>query len=251
VKSSGRVVQTGTQQRSWAHFRHAKELIDGGTLGQVTLIRTYWYQNHIANQDAAHVDVNKVDWKRFLGTASDRPFDADQYAHWRWYWDFGSGAMTDLFVHWVDVAQWYLNDDQPRRATATGVKALLQQRQTPDTMSAALSYSKAIVEFDCSLLGYIEGGGLMIRGAKGAMRLHRSGFEVYNEVPHYTEAFTTPPVALKENSPHDGEVDHMKNFLDCVRSRGTPTAPVEVGVAAARAGHAANLALRGNGVWMA
>ncbi|MSV32365.1 MAG: hypothetical protein EXQ57_07585 [Bryobacterales bacterium] len=242
---------TGTQQRSWAHFRHAKELIDGGTLGQVTLIRTYWYQNHIANQDAAHVDVNKLDWKRFLGTASDRPFDADQYAHWRWYWDFGSGAMTDLFVHWVDVAHWYLNDDQPRRATATGVKALLQQRQTPDTMSAALSYSKAIVEFDCSLLGYIEGGGLMIRGTKGAMRLHRSGFEVYNEVPRYTEAFVTPPVALKENSPRDGDLDHMKNFLDCVRSRETPTAPVEVGVAAARAGHAANLAMRGNGVWTA
>ena len=74
----------------------------------MTLIRTYWYQNHIANQDAGpNIDVSKLDWKRFLGTASDRPFDADQYAHWRWYWDFGGGAMTDLFIHWVDVAQWY------------------------------------------------------------------------------------------------------------------------------------------------
>ena len=251
VRESQRVVQIGLQQRSWAHFMHAKEQIASGALGQVTMIRTYWFQNHIANQDAANVDQTKLDWKRFLGSAADRPFDADQYAHWRWYWDFGGGAMTDLFIHWVDVAQWYLDDDQPMRATATGVKALLQQRQTPDTMSAALQYKKAIVEFDSTLLGYIEGGGLMIRGTKGAMRLHRSGFEIYGEIPRYAEGFNMPPVIAKENSPQDGGVDHMKNFLECVRSRKTPTAPVEVGVAAARAGHVANLAMRGSGVWMA
>jgi predicted dehydrogenase len=250
VRESKRVVQTGTQQRSWQHFIHAKELVNNGTLGQVTLIRTYWYQNHIANQAAGpDIDVSKLDWKRFLGPVPDRPFDADQFAHWRWYWDFGGGAMTDLFVHWVDVAHWYMGEDMPTRATATGVKALLQQRQTPDTMSAALAYPKALVEFDSALLGYLEGGGLMIRGTKAAMRLHRSGFEVYSEVPNYTEAFTTPPPKLKESSPRDGALDHMQNFVDCVRSRATPNAPIEVGVAAARAGHIANFALRGNGVW--
>ena len=250
VRDSKRVVQTGTQQRSWKHYIHAKEILDNGTLGQVTFIRTYWYQNHIANQQAGpEIDQSKLDWKRFLGSAPYRPFDADQYAHWRWYWDFGGGAMTDLFVHWVDVAQWYMHEDMPSRATATGVKALLQQRQTPDTMSAALLYPKSLVEFDSALLGYIEGGGMMIRGTKAAMRLHRSGFEVYKEVPHYTEAFTTPPAMLKENSEHDGALDHMQNFLDCVKSRQDPNASVEIGVAAARAGHVANLAMRGNGVW--
>jgi predicted dehydrogenase len=229
---------------------HARELIAAGELGQVTFIRTYWYQNHIANQSSGpEIDVAKLDWKRFLGTASDRAFDADQFAHWRWYWDFGGGAMTDLFVHWVDVAQWFMDDDTPVRATATGVKALLQQRQTPDTMSAALQYAKAVVEFDSTLLGYIEGGGMMLRGTKAAMRLHRTGFEVYQEIPRYTEGFGMPAPSRKENSPHDGAPDHMKNFLDCVKSRNTPAAPVEVGVAAARAGHVANLALRGNGVW--
>ena len=250
VRDSKRVVQTGTQQRSWPHFIHARDLVANGALGQVTLIHTYWYQNHIANQASGpEIDLSKLDWKRFCGTAPERAFDADQYAHWRWYWDFGGGAMTDLFVHWVDVAHWYMGEDTPTRATATGVKALLQQRQTPDTMSAALSYTKALVEFDSALLGYLEGGGLMIRGTKAAMRLHRSGFEVYAEVPRYTEAFTVPPPILKEVSPGDGGLDHMKNFIDCIRSRHTPTAPVEVGVAAARAGHVANLAMRGNGVW--
>ena len=52
-------------------------------------------------------------------------------------------------------------------------------------------------------------------------------------------------------STRDGTLDHMKNFLECVRSRNTPNASVEIGVAAARAGHVANLAMRGNGVWSA
>jgi predicted dehydrogenase len=252
VRASKQVVQTGTQQRSWPHYLQAKQLIAEGRLGQVTFIRTYWYQNHIKNQQGGpEVDLQKLDWKEFLGSASDRPFDQDQYAHWRWYWDFGGGAMTDLFIHWVDVAQWFTGQDMPTRATATGTTALLKQRQTPDTMSAALSYPGVIVEFDSALLGYLEGGGLMFRGTKGAMRLHRRGFAIYDEIPTYSETYEPKDTALEVKSEHDGAIDHMKNFLDCVRSRNTPNAPVEVGVAAARAGHVANLALRGNGVWNA
>ncbi|MGO9094986.1 MAG: Gfo/Idh/MocA family protein [Bryobacteraceae bacterium] len=251
VRESKRVVQTGMQQRSWKHYAHAKDLIASGGLGQVTLIRTYWYQNHTANPDIGPgLDIAKLDWKRFLGSVAERPFDRDQYENWRWYWDFGGGAMTDLFVHWVDVAHWYMDDDKPLRATGSGVKALLQRRQTPDTMSAALTYSKSLVEFDCALLGYIEGGGMMIRGTKAAMRLHRSGFEVYGEITGYTDAFTPPPAKLKEKTVRDGAIDHLENWLECVRTRATPNAPVEVGVSAAHAGHIANLAMRGSGVWV-
>ena len=249
VKQSKQVVQTGTQQRSWDHYLQAKEVVKSGQLGDITFIRTYWYQNHLSHQTDLDIDQSKLDWKRFLGSAPYRPFDADQYAHWRWYWDFGGGAMTDLFIHWVDVAQWFMEQDMPTRATASGFTALLKQRQTPDTMSAALLYPNFLVEFDSALLGYIEGGGLMFRGTKAAMRLHRRGFAVYTETPKYNENYETENALMNVRSAHDGALDHMKNFLDCVRSRQTPNAPVEVGVAAARAGHIANFALRGNGVW--
>ncbi len=251
VRESKRVVQTGTQQRSWEHYLAARDLIRSGKLGQITLVRTYWYQNHITNQSKVPIDVTKLDWKRFLGSAKDRPFDADQYAHWRWYWDFGGGAMTDLFIHWVDVAQWFLDDDMPLRATANGTVALLKERQTPDTMSAALRYRSAIVEFDCALLGYVEGGGLMFRGTEAAMRLHRRGFSVYKEIPAYSETYEPEVPILEMKSKQDGAIAHMQNFLDCMRTRATPNAPIEVGVAAARAGHVANLAMRGTGVWNA
>jgi hypothetical protein len=98
-------------------------------------------------------------------------------------------------------------------------------------------------------VGYIEGGGLMIRGTKAAMRLWRGGFSIYREFPQYSERPDPANPILEVPSKGEGTVDHIKNFLDCVASRKAPNAPVEVGVSAARAGHIANLALRGNGVW--
>ena len=144
-----------------------------------------------------------------------------------------------------------MNADTPTRATATGLKAVLVQRQTPDTMSAALAYpGNVIVEFDSALLGYIEGGGLMIRGTKAAMRLWRGGFAVYSELKSYSETPEPSNPILEVRSKRDGTLPHLNNFLDCMRTRATPNASVEIGVSAAFAGHVANIAMRGNGVWM-
>ena len=67
VHDSKRVVQIGLQQRSWEHFAQARDLIAAGRLGQVTLIRTYWFQNHIpANGRVPSFDTAKLDWKRVV-----------------------------------------------------------------------------------------------------------------------------------------------------------------------------------------
>jgi hypothetical protein len=144
-----------------------------------------------------------------------------------------------------------MDADMPTSATATGIKAILTERQTADTMNATLVYPNTLVTFECALLGYLEGGGLTIRGTKSMLRLSRGGFKVYNELPTYSESLEPPNPAMDVKSEHDGVIDHVKNFLDCARSGATPNASVEIGVAAARAGHIANLALRGNGVWQA
>lgn len=252
VNNSKRVVQTGTQQRSWPHYIECKQLIDSGRLGQVTLVRTYWYQNYQISPDRPHpvIEASKLDWKQWLGSAPDRPFNQDQYEFWRWYWDFGGGAMTDLFVHWVDVAQWFLNNDSPDRATATGLKATFKWRDCPDTMGASYAYNGFVVDWDCAMIGNVEDGGLMFRGTKAALWLHRSGFRLFDEVTRpFSETLRAEDALMLERSTHDGTLDHVENFLDCVRSRKTPNAPVEIGVAAARTGHVGNLALRGNGLW--
>ena len=81
-------------------------------------------------------------------------------------------------------------------------------------------------------------------------RPRRGGFAVYNEMPRYSERPEPSNATLEVKSKQDGTLPHMRNFLDCVRTRATPNAAVEIGVSAARAGHVANFAMRGSGVWM-
>ena len=98
VRSSRQILQCGMQQRSWTHFRNAVDLIKGGALGQVIQVRTYWWQNYGANWVQKPIDVAQLDWKQWLGGASDQPFSPEKYNRWRWFWSFGGGAMTDLFT---------------------------------------------------------------------------------------------------------------------------------------------------------
>lgn len=123
VEETKRIVQTGTQQRSWDHYILGKEIIDSGKLGKITFVHTYWYQNYTSRVDwmAAHqVDQTKLDWKRFLGAAPDQPFSDEKFYHWRFFWDFGGGILTDLLTHWIDVIQWYMDQPAPKTATTTG-----------------------------------------------------------------------------------------------------------------------------------
>ncbi len=88
----------------------------------------------------------------------------------------------------------------------------------------------------------IDGGGLEFRGTEATLKLDRSGFGVYHEgVPGKDN-----PI-VKAESYRDGTIDHMQNFFECIKTRKEPNAPVEVGIASARAGHIANLAYRGTG----
>ncbi|PYQ16478.1 MAG: hypothetical protein DMF80_04775 [Acidobacteria bacterium] len=95
VEASPQVVQTGTQQRSWDHWILGKQIVDSGKLGRVTFVNTYWYQLR-STQPLPDVDAARLDWKRWLGSARDQPFDAERFLRWRHFKDFGGGVLTDL-----------------------------------------------------------------------------------------------------------------------------------------------------------
>ena len=247
VKQSGRVVQTGTQQRSWPHFIEARERIRAGELGTVTLIKTFWYQSYLKRADVGgrEVDLAQLDWQRWLGSAPQQPYDADRFFNWRWFWDFGGGALTDLFTHWVDVAHWYMGQDNPIAVQGMGDVHLLHHLECPDTVSAALRYpGNFTVQYTGTMIGYLEGGGLIFRGTKGMLKLYRAGYSFYPELSSYSEDPANDKPSLEVKSEGDGAVQHLANFLDCLESRKEPNAPVGVGITAARAGHLANQAIR-------
>ena len=98
VRSSKQILQCGMQQRSWTHFRDAVGLIQAGSLGRIPQVRTYWWQNYQRDWAPKPIDVQALDWKLWLGSAPDQPFSEEKFNHWRWFWNFGGGAMTDLFT---------------------------------------------------------------------------------------------------------------------------------------------------------
>jgi predicted dehydrogenase len=237
VRSSKQILQCGMQQRSWTHFRDAVDLIQSGSLGRVVQARTYWWQNYQRDWPTKPIDGQALDWKLWLGSAPDQPYSEEKFFHWRWFWNFGGGAMTDLFTHWIDVVHWAMKTDQPRQAYMLADKHVFDHWDCPDTIQAAFRYPGFDVVFEGMMSSSIDDGGLEFRGTEATLKINRGAFTIHREgVP-----LEQNPV-LTERSYRDGTIDHMENFFDCIKSRKEPRAPVETGVAAARAGQIGNLA---------
>jgi predicted dehydrogenase len=242
VRSSKQIVQCGMQQRSWTHFRDAVDLIQGGSLGRVVQVRTYWWQNYRRDWLKKPIDQKALDWKLWLGSAPDQPYSEEKFFHWRWFWNFGGGAMTDLFTHWIDVVHWAMKTDQPRQAQMLADKYIFDQWDCPDTIQAAFRYPGFDVVYEGAMSSSFDDGGLEFRGTEATLKINRSGFTLYREdVPKDQN-----PI-LSERSYRDGTIDHMSNFFDSIKGRKEPNAPIETGIAAARAGHIGNLAFTRGG----
>jgi predicted dehydrogenase len=247
VKESNRVVQTGTQQRSWPHWIIGKQLVDDGMLGEITFVHTYWYQNYLEDSGWTKkhaVDTSQLNWKMWLGDAPDQPFTEEKFAHWRFFWDFGGGILTDLLTHWIDVIQWYLGQPAPQTATTTG-DLYLMDWQCPDTITAVYEYpGKTMVTFTGALSNSIGDGGIVFRGTKATLKIDRAQLLVYPEGAHWQPGTNYPPPEVHVLSERDGTIDHVANFLDCMRSRKLPNANIEVGFEAARTSWIGNIALK-------
>jgi predicted dehydrogenase len=242
VRASKQILQCGMQQRSWAHFRDAVDLIQGGSLGKVVQVRTFWWQNYTRNWKSKPTDVNALDWKLWLGGAPDQVFSEEKFSNWRWFWNFGGGAMTDLFTHWIDVVHWAMKSDTPRDAQMLADKYVFEQWDCPDTIQAAFRYPGFDVVYEGMMNSSIDDGGLEFRGTEGTLKIDRGGFAVHREG---VQSGQNP--VMTERSFKDGTISHMENFFECIKSRKEPNAPAETGVAAARAGHIGNLAFKRGG----
>ncbi|MBZ5513289.1 MAG: Gfo/Idh/MocA family oxidoreductase [Acidobacteriia bacterium] len=245
VEETKRVVQTGTQQRSWEHYLLGKQLVDSGKLGRIIYVHTYWYQNYLERRaDLPSVDTGQLDWKKWLGSAPDQPFSPEKFRLWRHYWDFGGGILTDLLTHWIDVIQWYMGQPAPLTATTTG-RTYLFKWQAPDAITATFEFpGDFMVTFTGAYNSSIDDGGIEFRGSEATLKIDREHLAVFPEGVKWAPGKNAPEPEILVRSEHDGTLDHVKNFLDCVRNRKTPSAPIQAGHEAARTGWIANLALK-------
>ncbi|MGH9722539.1 MAG: Gfo/Idh/MocA family protein [Bryobacteraceae bacterium] len=236
VRASKQIVQIGMQRRSADPLIRAKALVDSGILGKITLVKPQWNWNIAGELDNSPLP-GKLDWKKFLGSAKDRELQPMRFRRWRYFWDYSGGNMTDQGTHLMDVVQWFTGSGVPKSAICYGQVAKMTGAQTPDVFCAVFEYPAFIATWTLNYCNAYENGwSIQFQGDKGTMVLNEEGYRVWGEPwPKNLEPShaVLAPVRVEQ---------HVQNFLDCVKSRNEPNAPVEVGASAVAAPHLANLA---------
>lgn len=262
-----RVVQVGTQQRSGKHFQAAVDLIRSGYLGKVHSIRATSFRNIMPGfgRTPESDPPPGLDYDLWLGPAPRKPYTRHRSLyHFRWFWDFAGGQMTNLGTHEIDIVHWAMQVSGPRQVTSIGGRfALEDDGETPDTQDAIFLYPgfSVVVSIREACAGR-GAPGFEFYGTKASLRIGRNGFEVLPEmrqppenlIPPWSSPPGHPPrVDAKpvpwtkpvkgEGSPDEQMELHKRNFLDCIRSRKRPAADVEEGHQVAAACHLANISM--------
>ncbi|MBS0210473.1 MAG: Gfo/Idh/MocA family oxidoreductase [Planctomycetes bacterium] len=250
-----RIVQVGTQQRSMPQYQKGLELVKAGALGDIHKVHMTWNRNQPRHKiTKLNIDPKTVDWEAFLApvpTTRHIPFDEYKFRNWRWFWTFGGGIFTDLMVHQIDIANWLLDLGAPATAASIGDQfTTAGVWETPDTVQTLMSYPDRKVQayFEGTFCNQHNKAMIEIMGSEGTLYMDRGRMEFHPEPKSQQKAselvIAPEPRGSDFFSQPDGELLHVGNWVECVRSRQTPRCPAEVGVTAANAAHLANRSLR-------
>ena len=246
-----RVVQVGQWQRSDPHWLSAVDFIRSGKLGKIRLVRVFSYQGWCPSIPvlADEPVPAGVDYDMWLGPATNRPFNRNRFHFtFRWFWDYAGGLMTDWGVHLLDYALYGMDVTTPKSIMAMGGKYGYPDDacETPDSLQTIYEFNGFNVLWDHAI-GIDDGAygrnhGLGFVGENGTLVIDRNGWEVIPEVVSKQKRMEA--VALQKGT-GEGLKNHVKNFLDCVKSRNPNTnASVEIGAHIAKFSHLGNIAYR-------
>jgi predicted dehydrogenase len=268
-----RIVQVGTQQRSGSHFAKARELIRSGELGKITSVRMSAIRN-VSPGFGSPPDGEPpagLDYDTWLGPAPKRPHNPHRgLYHFRWFWDYSGGQVTNLGAHHLDIVDWFLGLDQLSHVASIGGRyALTDNGETPDTQDAIFdcgAYSAALTVREAAN-GDKPDFGLCFHGTRGSLGIDRKGFAVTPDadtppanlvpgvkdghpiggptsVPHTPGPLRTVPRNDTTGDSTKQYAGHAMNFLECIRTRKTPISDLASADRVSVACHLANLSLR-------
>ena len=245
-----RIVQIGTQQRSWEHYRKAAEIVQSGRLGEISEVSVWDYEN----QSPGFLTVpdskppKELDWEFWLGPTPLVPYNENRYLHHFWFFDYGGGWQLEWAVHHFDIVHWYMGTIAPEAAIAMGGKYCFDDsRDLPDTFSGVLQYGPCPAAQKGFLLQYTFRGGCrreqrshgkIFHGTEASMIVDRSGYTITEEQGGR---------AGKKVESFRGKAHyHAADFLRNVRNHTLPEADIEVGHYASNPGHLLNIAWKVN-----
>lgn len=189
ARETGRIVQVGSQGMSSQLQRKAKEFIQGGKLGKVTLIRAAFNRNTASGAWIYPIPPDAspqtVDWEMFLGPAPKRPFSLERFFRWRCYKDYSGGIPTDLFVHLCTTIHFLMGARMPSKAIALGqLYRWKESREVPDTINAVLEYPEGFaVNLSSTFNNQTTAeGSFQFLGTEGTIALGGGGMTFYPEM---------------------------------------------------------------------
>jgi predicted dehydrogenase len=265
-----RVVQTGTQHRSAEHYREVQRIIQRGDLGRIHFVRVWNYTNMYPRGIGQAANGNPpegLDWDFYLGPAPSVPFNRNRFlGSFRWFWDYAGGFITDWGTHRLDSVHQVMGVDAPQSVTAFGGRYELRDgAETPDVMQVTYEYPGFILSYESNMInGHGSGGrtpnrqyyrargpddrphGEAFYGTNGTLFSDRIGFEIYPELEAGGQPGGQPRFRMKRQAAvgRDQTDLHVRNFIECVRSRATPAADVLIGHRSTIVPHLGNIAYR-------
>jgi len=271
-----RIVCVGTQGRSGTHIPEVIELLRQRTAGKIHSVRFSAYRNIMPGfgRPADGPPPAGLDYDLWLGPAPARPYNPNRSLyHFRWFWDYSGGQMTNLGAHDMDLVHFLLGATAPQSVYSAGGRYALQDNgETPDTQDAIWDYPGFTVEGSFREAAGSRraaagtGGslaGVQFCGTQGVLAVSRGGYEFVPDMRVAPESaippWSTPPghpqapdtAPTPYGQPRKGAGDapepmnhHARHFLDCVKSRQRPVADVEDGHRVAVSCHLANLSMQ-------
>jgi len=253
ARRNKRIVQMGTQQRSGKHFQQAVEVVRSGKLGKVVFVRTWNYGNELPQGIGNPPDTDPLpglDWDMWLGPAPYVHYNRNRcLGNFRWFWDYAGGKLTDWGTHLIDVVHWAMDVEAPTTVFAAGSKYYIQDnRETPDNLEVTYEYPGFMMNYSNRILnGYgIDGHpyGIQFHGTQGTLFVDRAGFEFTPELQRVGDESAPPTEKPFKGEGSAQHLPHVRNFVDCVKSRQAPASEIEIGHRSTTAALLGNIALK-------
>ncbi len=272
IKASDRIVQIGSQRRSGANYKAAADFVQSGKFGPIKMVELTWNVNQPGRWRrpdlVAKCKEEDLDWKRYLLNRPFEAFDPRKYLEFRLFWPYSSGMPGQWMSHQIDTVHWFSGLKHPRSVTANGgIYMWKDGRRNWDTTTAAFDYGPQddpSTGFQVVFMSrmdngdenpaeiyYSNGGTLNLNtnkispeGGLSEKMAQQMGMHA-NLLPEMDLSKLAAKVVTSANTGGDSLTSaHVRNWMECVRSRKQPNAPVEAGYAHSIANIMTNAAIR-------
>jgi predicted dehydrogenase len=234
------------QRRSYDLYLEGRDMVAAGTLGKVRMVRSWWLNNYLGGGRGGARLEGPLDWEQWQGPVKKRvPPDPYLFRNWRHFADYAGGIVADQGAHVYDGIHLLMNASYPLAVTAASGKPHKEGYDTPESVVVTVEYPEdfiGVFSINYAAMRYKSRNDQMnhLDGDKARMDIGREDCKVYLQ-----GAEETPAISKTSPKGFGYATDlHVANFLECVRTRKKPTAPMALGFQAALVVQLANISLK-------